>query len=299
MRQKLVWFLLLSLLITTGMTGSDDSSAKGQFHFQKQRSTWIWNTSLITTESEKILEFLINNQVNALYLQINRDLPIGDYQSFIKKAGKQGIKVFALEGSPNWLDPNNTRKELFLKWIKLYQQKSAADQKFKGIHIDVEPYAAKEWKIDYENTVKKYQDILLAIQKEATSMNLPLVADIPFWFDDRPYSNTTHGKGILSEWVIRNVDRVTIMAYRDSIIGNNGILKITKDELLYANHLQKKVEIALETKPLPNQGYLTFYEEGNRILNNTVSLLEFHFQNNSSFDGVSIHSYEYWTELKR
>jgi hypothetical protein len=274
------------------------SPASSNVSQTKVNSTWLWNTALIEKEPSSIIEFLLKNKVNQLYLQVNRDLPQKSYQQFIELASEKGIDIFALDGSEKWLDDKDDRKELFIKWLHEYQENSSADQKFAGIHLDIEPYLNKKWKSNFEITVEKYQSILMEIKKEAGLLNLPLTVDIPFWFDNTIFSNKKYGKAALSNWVIRNTAGVTIMAYRDSADGKNGIYALTLNEISYASRYNKKVEIAIETKPLKNQDYLTFYEEGYEKMINVLNQLNSKYQKQRSFNGFAVHSYEYWKVLK-
>ncbi len=262
-------------------------------------STWVWNTPLIKTEQNQLITFFKSKGVSTVYLQINRDVPTVYYAEFIELAGQSSIEVFALEGSASWLNAENKRKELFFSWLNKYQQSASNAQKFAGIHLDIEPYSLKEWKSEYQNTVKKYQDTVSTAKEEANLLGLPLTMDIPFWFDERTYTNNVYGKGILSEWVTKVADGITLMAYRDSLEGNNGLKKLVQNELSFAAKTGKKAEIALETKPLANQDYLTFYEEGNKALMKTISQLNKYYSTNKGFQGTAVHSYEYWQKLRK
>jgi hypothetical protein len=262
-------------------------------------STWIWDSSTIVKEDKKIISFLSNKEVTSVYLQINRDIPMNVYQRFVEEASNKGIKVAALEGSPNWLDPSNNRRTLFFSWLKKYQAISNANQQFSAVHLDIEPYLYKNWKLSYQNTIKQYQTIIQQSHLDAKKLNIPLQADIPFWFDGTMYSNSAFGKGSLSNWIINNTDKITIMAYRDTLLGLNGILNLTKNELNYGSRNNKKVEIGLETMALPNQDSLTFFEEGENYMNKQIASLANADQRYSAFDGVAIHSYESWVSLKR
>ena len=297
MRKTLLSVFLIFLLLY-GISPESSAQMKGAVS-SKMYSTWIWDTSKIVTESDEIFAFFKQKKVNILYLQVNRDIPFSNYQSFIEQAKKKGIKVYAMDGSPEWLDPKNKRHVHFLNWVSDYQKKSKKNERFSGLHLDVEPYLYKGWENNYQSTVKRYQDIIKKAKKEAASLALPLEMDIPFWFSESNFTNKTYGKGVLSEWVIKNVDGVTIMAYRNFIKGQNGILALTLDEIKYANKAGKKVQIALETtKPDSEPPYLSFFEKGQKELQKTINSLHNSYKEHKSFNGFAIHSYESWSKLK-
>jgi hypothetical protein len=263
-----------------------------------QYSTWLWETTRILKEDYSILNFLKNNNVKNLYLQVNQDLKQQDYAVFISKANQFGILVYALEGSPFWINCSNNDHLLFLNWVTKYQNSVERNQKFAGIHLDVEPYLHSSWKSDYQKIVKIYQDIIIETGFKAKELMIPFVVDIPFWFDEQKFQNSYYGDGTLSDWVIRNVDGIDIMAYRNVAYGNNGIIRVCANEIIYANNVGKTVSIGVETQNLPKQSYLTFYSKGKHEMQDTLDEVQEHYKNDSSFIGFSIHSYCSWRELR-
>ena len=276
---------------------SDDSFKQGG---NPIKSTWLWDTTQIKENSPDIFKFLKENNVNSVYLQVNSDVSTVYYQRFIQEASDKGILVFALGGSPEWLVTNNLKKnapEDFNLWLKEYQRISKKNQQFAGIHLDVEPYLLTDWEHDYQNVVKKYQDILMKAKQYSNDLNITFEVDIPFWFDNQHFDNEIYGRGLLIDWIIDHVDGVTIMAYRNSINGPNGIKELSSYEINYANTVGKKVTIGIETQPLP-ESYLTFYEKGRNTMEQSILELFHIYDEEESFQGIAIHSYESWKLLK-
>lgn len=259
-------------------------------------STWVWNTEDVLSEKEHALNFFNNEKVRLIYLQINRDIPTDQYVSFIREAKKQHISVFALSGSPKWIESDKIMAEFF-KWVTAYQSSVSEDARFDGIQLDIEPYLTKGWKEDYQSTVFYYQRALAIADLYSSFLQMPLDIAIPFWFDDRSYNNP-FGKGSLLYWVISKADRVTVMAYRDELNGSNGVFNLTKKELAITSKLNKKLTVALETKELVNQDSLTFFEEGKGSLNEAIQTLHKEYGTKRSFSGVAVHSYSHWKQLE-
>ena len=258
-------------------------------------STWIWDTEEII-EYEALIKTLGETNINRVYLQVNRDLPKESYQRFIKLAKIKDIEVYALDGSPKWLKKEDQRNTAFQKWMQAYQKRSSTDEQFGGIHLDVEPYATKDWDEDRQGMIRGYQEIIKEYKRLSTQLNMPLAADIPFWFDGQTFSNEEFGTGILSEWVIDQVDSVTIMAYRNFSEGNNGIIKLIEDEIRYAERKEKKVEVGVETQKLATE-YLTFYGGDIEAMEKTLNDVYARYHTSSSFTGFAIHKFESWEEL--
>jgi hypothetical protein len=280
------------MTLTNHVSAAKESSIENRTY-----ATWLWHTDKIVTEQNEVLTFLKSQKVNLLYLQINRDIPISNYQKFIKKARFIGVQVQALDGAPDWVIPTNNKPQAFIDWLSHYQKVSAKSERFSGIHLDVEPYLLDEWKNDYQLTVYRYQDLLVKTRAEAKKMRLPIHADVPFWFDEQFFSNKRYGTSRLSEWVIRVTDGISIMAYRNSSKGQNGILALTASEINFAKKVNKKVVISVETHELSELDYLSFYHLTEQDMRNTLTEVYTSYQKLKSFGGFAIHHYESWKKL--
>ncbi|WP_137791918.1 amidase [Bacillus sp. E(2018)] len=273
------------------------AAEKRRLQTNKTFATYLWHTNKIVTEKKDVLNFLQRKSVHTLYLQIDPDLQMSKYQEFIKEAHRIGVRVQALDGAPDWIDPNHRGPEQFMNWLANYQAKASNSEKFSGVHLDIEPYTISEWNTDNDLIVNQYQDLLNHIKLFANQINLPLYADIPFWFDVHFYSNKTFGKGRLSEWVIRNTDGISIMAYRNFTEGQNEIVALTASEVRYAKQMSKKVVIAIETNQIDDVPYLSFSHLTQQDMYHTLTKVNDHYYKEKSFDGFAIHHYSSWKQL--
>lgn len=220
--------------------------------------TWLWNAWMIVNDAQKVLDFLKNNSFYELYLQIDKTINPVYYANFISMANSYGISVYALDGNPYWVfEDKNASLYEFLNWVQSYNSQVMKNARFKGIHLDVEPYDTPEWSQNRDLVVKKYQDFVVSTLEKAHSMGLGLYLDIPYWFDEITFNNI-YGEGNLAQWVIGKVDGVNIMAYKDRA---QDIIDISKNEVLFAKSAGKRIVISVETQSLP-QNDVTFYEEG-------------------------------------
>jgi len=261
-------------------------------------STWLWNTNEITYNSDNILNFLVANNVTDLHLQVNYGIDYAYYQDFISRAAANNIAVHALEGSPDWVLPEGTvYQDYFFNWLTDYQANSAPEARFKGMHLDVEPYHySTGYGTDPNGVLGRYQDYLMHAKTVANNLQLNLAIDIPFWFNEVQYS-TAYGNGNLAAWIFNNIKTVTIMAYRDFAVGANGINQIAETEMNMARQYNVRATIAVETENIGDPTYVTFFEEGNTYMYNELSLVRQYFSKNRAFSGIGIHHLGSWMNM--
>jgi hypothetical protein len=286
--KKTVISIIFVLLLSIGGFGSDMNAST------LDRATWLWNPWEIVSDETGTLSFLEQKQVNKVYVQIDRDIPMNVYRSFITKASVKGIYVYALDGAPGWVAPKGYRnQDVLMNWLKTYQAGSIASQKFAGIHLDVEPYLYSGWNSNRATTVKSYQALLTMANTSAAALKLPLEADLPFWFDEVTYNNT-YGKGNLAEWVITKTNSVTIMAYRDTA---DAIIEIVKNEVAFAGKHNKAVVIGVETGATDEGDMISFYEEGEAYMNNQLASVATHYSSVPGYKGMAIHHVGSWKTM--
>ncbi|WP_160848696.1 hypothetical protein [Pontibacillus yanchengensis] len=289
---RIIVCLFLSFMIVGGLPIHGEKR-----DYRSSYSTWVWRTYQIVDHQEELFRELESKRVQKIYLQVNRDISKVEYRTFIQKASKKGMDVYALEGSPSWVEIDNQRASLFMDWLEKYQKEASQPQQFTGIHLDVEPHAHAMWDTNQQKAITRYQAILKSFRKKAAALNLPFESDLPFWFDGVSFDNE-NGKGRLSDWVIRNTDGITVLAYRNFVEGKNGIIPLIEHETEYANKLNTKVEVGVETKDM-NPAYLTFYELGQQQMNDVLGKVANHYGDASSFNGFAVHEYNSWTEIDK
>lgn len=288
--KKVICAALLCLVM--GMVFSMTMPAKA---LTMEKATWLWNPWSLIDGSPETLEFLSEKQVTKVYVQIDRDVSAEVYRTFIQGATARGIDVYALDGAPDWAAPKGyLQLRQTLGWIEQYQQSSAAESDFKGIHLDVEPYLYSRWNSKRGTVVKAYQSLIKEASVKADQLNIRMEADVPFWFDEIKYKNT-YGRGLLSDWVQQHTDGITIMAYRDSA---KAIVPLSLHELTTGQRLGKPVVIGVETGQTAEGDFLTFYQEGESVMNHELDQVYQQVQSYTSFKGFAIHHTESWRVIK-
>ncbi|RHW38611.1 amidase [Lysinibacillus yapensis] len=288
--KKLIVAVLLAATLLAGGT-NNKALALGQ----EVEATWLWNLWSIVSNEMQVLAFLEEKSLNKVYLQIDQDISMGVYRSFIEKASAKGIQVYALDGSPQWVAPNgSTGQNRLMTWLNQYQKASTAIQKFKGVHLDVEPYIYSGWATNQAETIKSYQSLLLNAKNSTQAMGLPLEADMPFWFDGISYKNN-YGKGLLAEWVIANTNSVTIMAYRDNA---TQIIELVKNEINMAKKHTKPLVVGVETDFSYEGNNISFFEEGETYMKGELEAVKNYYSSFSSFNGIAVHHVDSWMKMK-
>ncbi|MCW3792295.1 hypothetical protein OM416_11920 [Paenibacillus sp. LS1] len=258
------------------------------------RATWVWDTTQIRSNPHEVLNFATTNKINTIYLQMNRDVKIPDYKSFIRQARAKNIAVDVMDGRSAWgLTESREQIASFLDWIEAYQAEALPNEKFAGIHLDIEPHVHPQWKINQASVITQWQGNVEYIVGRASRMKMPVAADLPFWLDNYKIPGSTMA---VSSWMIRKFDSITIMAYRDTAAA---IYSVAKDELAEAALLGKTISIAVETKQSKEGDFITFYEEGSAYMEAQLKLVEKMASAHASFNGFSVHEYTSWKTLKK
>ncbi|MCM3621770.1 hypothetical protein M4D70_05780 [Brevibacillus borstelensis] len=290
---RYLWLrLLLTLTITATMLWLFFASAPSI------RATWLWNTELITEKGEAILSFAEENDINRIYLHIDqKNVPPEAYRTFIKEASARDIQVDALGGDPAWsLVSSQKSIASFIDWVHVYNRAAAEDERFTGIHVDIEPHVHPQWKRDKEALKSQWmENMQLVVQETKKDPALQVSADIPFWMNELPASETQS----VSEWLIGQLDHVTLMAYRDYVEGSNGVLDISSRILDEAGYDRQKVVVGLNVLESDEGDRTTFYEEDTKIMREQVSILETRMKKYSAYAGYAIHDYEQWEKKSR
>ncbi|SDO24672.1 hypothetical protein SAMN04488053_109113 [Alkalicoccus daliensis] len=259
------------------------------------KATWLWNPWMFVQDEAGTLAFLESKKVNKVYVQVDRDVPMQSYRSFIEKATAKNMKIYALDGAPDWAANKGDRHlNTMMKWVGDYQKQAPAAAKFSGIHLDVEPYLLSGWKKNQARTVLDFQKLLMNGKQQAAAMNLPMEADLPFWFDEISYNNT-YGKGNLAEWAIEKMDGITLMSYRDSA---PMLIEIVKQEMAFGQKHSTPITVGVETMKSYEGNQVSFFEEGEAYMNQQLELVKKHYGGNSAFGGFAVHHVDSWKTLK-
>lgn len=263
----------------------------------QKKATYVWNTGSFLQNQSEVLQYLKQYQINLIFLQVDMDIPAGQYADFIREAGRNGMDVHAMGGAPNWILPDNQAKMYkMIDWVKTYNAGVKPDARFKGIQLDIEPFTMPSWSQQSDALLGNWRDTISGFvqQTRADSPDLITGAALPSWLEQYNVPDGQGGRTTLSEWMIRQLDQTTLMAYRDT---SEDIFSSIMTELDQAERNGKSVIIAVETNP-SSEGPITFFTKGQAVMMQELDKLTSLLHKRSSFSGWAIHDYDSWIRLK-
>ena len=280
MRARLGVLLLAVLAIvgTVAVPASAATRTAGGTGTTGTRAMWLWSKPapadvVAWAQAHGVGEILA-------YTQTSPDLAwLRDLRA---RSAAVGISLAALGGDPAW----TTQHTAALSWLRAV----SATGLFDAVHVDVEPHALPEWGTDRARTAQQYVTLLAKLNAAST---LRLEADVAFWYGEVLLPK----KGNLADEVLRAVDAVTVMSYRDTATGPGSVTAVGADFLRRGAALRKPVRLGVETQPLTECGYCTFAEEGASALDAALAQIEAAGAASTGFAGVAVHHYDSWRRL--
>lgn len=199
------------------------------------RSLYVWKQAEAGPE---LLRFCAEKRIGRLYLIFApKDSP-GD---FIRSARAAKVQVHAMHPGDmaEWLDlfPAKLDPNAILDWVravKVHNAASAPDERFQGIHLDIEPHSTEGWKTHREKLAAGYLELLSLVRKET---DLVLSAAVP-WNWEAPVLD---GKSLIAR-AQDVLDYVSVMAYRGA--NAQKVVEAIEGECA---HKPGRVELILET----------------------------------------------------
>jgi hypothetical protein len=208
------------------------------------RAMWLWGDD----PAAQVMTWAAGHGVSEVFVYVSPAvLTNGDLarlQEMKRQAVKMKIKLGALGGESAW----TTNHAPALAWLRAVVTTGIFD----GVHLDVEPYLTTGWTTDLQATEKGY---LALLDKMRTGSRLSLEVDVPFWLGDYRV-----GSKNLADEVLKRVNAVTVMSYRDTGTGPNSMLLLSQDWLTRGAAAGKRVRLGAETGELADCGYCTFHE---------------------------------------
>ncbi|MDR6554682.1 copper amine oxidase N-terminal domain-containing protein [Paenibacillus qinlingensis] len=263
-----------------------------------QRSTWIWDSKLIQTDGDRILQFAASQKLTSIYLRYEKTYPGQDvYRNFIRRANEQGIKIEALAGQSDWIyEDNQIDIRQWIAAVTQYNASAGALERFQGFHFDIEPYTLAMWKTNQTWVLERWMATIRFIESEMNNSDrsMTMGLDIPFWINNSKVPGSNYS---FSAWLLEKADSVVIMAYRNKALGSNGIIARAKSIILEAATLKKQAVIAVDTLPSMEADYTTFYKSNSSIMESELKQVKENLSLYPSYIGIAIHDYVRWIDL--
>lgn len=275
---------------------------------------WWWDREIITTQTGKeYLDFCEKQGIDEIHLysyKISEDessqYPFSKVRSFIKDCNTRGIKVSFLAGDSSWIreDKASVRFNSILETYNRYQSLAEEDEKFYGIHFDVEPQALEEYK-----SAQNDEERLVYFQMFATNF-LPLCyelknnndfngvieLDIPAWFEERFFVDFMGNNINLLDAVALSCDTMSLMSYKD---GGQKIFDFGKKEIEVCKKYNCKITFGALIGNSNNTDGSDFQVKGRKYLDSEMVILKNLLRDNLDIEyGVNYHHIENWYNLQ-
>lgn len=176
--------------------------------------------------------------------------------------------VYALSGSHEWIGSPD-ELELFFDAVENVQNE--LPQSLEGVILDIEPYLIES--NDQDFIYRKYRQLVKRGAGYSKELHLKYNIVMPFWYDEVPVKEDDLSSD-LAQWIIHVADETTIMAYRNSLYGQNGIIELIDEEVNYARSQNKHLSIALETHPSCEGEHISFAGSTKDHVKRTMHSLE-------------------------
>jgi hypothetical protein len=239
------------------------------------RALWVWHTKPLFDsqqgkEADRFFDFCARQNIAEVYLAAEFDQPAkggnsgftlrnaDSYRKFLGRAHRQGLKVDALAGSPEWAVRENHPQALAaVDAILAFNRTSPPEARFDGVHFDVEPYALPGYSDPEYQPQLLVQFLDMVAQCSARTRaegGLRYICDVPAWFyptgelERAPMTVQFDGQAkTVGEHLTDLLEAVTIMDYTNQADGAGGIIARGLPALASAGARKHRVVVGLET----------------------------------------------------
>ncbi len=183
-----------------------------------------------------------------------------ELRSFLSEAHREGIRVEALDGAPEYAGKKYHRLPLaVVDAVIAFNRGTSPDDRFDGVHFDIEPYLLIGWhaRERRERILTEFLELNLECLRRIRSQSeMTYGVDIPFWWQS-PDPDTGEAiaavafqgaRKAASFHLIDRLDFVGVMNYRNTADGADGMLARGLELLEYAETSRKaRLYMGVET----------------------------------------------------
>ena len=274
---------------------------------------WWWNGPSIKnyddgkayyTDVDTMFAFLIKNKVNEIYVTASvmtatstpqpDKLTFAELGVFIGRCARYGITVDVLLGDDgSWLDTQSPFYS-YMSLIEAYQTQAAPSQKFRGVHLDVEPNITRPLS-NPQNAAAFANFIVNHAYPAVSALNLQMAFSIPFWYDQ--FLVTDGGQSMtLTELIFKYCDYVSVMSYRDTAAA---VYSLLDEEIGLAKKYNRRMNVSLESIYTEEGDYVSFAEDGKLEMVKQINLLRQMLNQETGLKfGLSVHHAHTWYALQ-
>ncbi len=313
------WFAIDSLRISPQSVRLSRHDPPHTLKHSLRTALWVWSTAEILADADRakaLLAFCSRHEITDLFCQVPYrydqgavDLFLAEQQAaFNAAASRRGIAIHALDGSPEYVLPeNHLRMTRLLDAIGSWNATVAPNERYSGIHLDNEPYVLPEWRIDSDRQrlIDNYIRLNQELGPRAQALGLEFGVDIPFWWDKRDetgsplyWFTSAGGRQPMLDVLFSVVQNVGIMSYRDRVTGPNGIVAQCLDEFELGKRFGVDVFAAVELGTGADvEASTTLGAYSKKYCRMQLETLRQVLSCTTGCAGIAIHYYEPYAEL--
>lgn len=281
---------------------SGDSVPAGEPHMSFRQegdgghiAVWWWDAfqGIREGDREKYLQFLAENGVNEIYYCPGncREEAI---QTFVREAGRRGMRVAWLTGDASWVAEGNDGGEKAVDRFLEYQKNAPEDCRFYGIHLDVEPHQQSDFFDRRAEYMQRFAELAVSLSPAVHQAGYALEWDVAFWFDQDRVNDEAGEEKLLLEVLASLSDTLCVMSYRDTA---SAVLSICREELAAAEDKGCRVVCGVETHSEEGD-QVSFMEEGKTVMYKELEKLYATLAEEEQDYGIAVHYLDTWYELK-
>ncbi len=154
---------------------------------QYETSMFSWSREVfLNNQSFTFLGVMEYLGIDRIYQSmIPQDLQTDEFKQFMKILNQQDMEVYYLCGDRSWgVEPNATTLLNEISIADTYNKSVEEEYRFKGVHIDVEPFLTDEWDEDEYATMDQFVENMKAAYDYAKECGFEVVISLPYWFDN-------------------------------------------------------------------------------------------------------------------
>lgn len=218
-------------------------------------------------------------------------------QDLLAEASRHGVRVALLMGRSGWSEPGKAGQAVAAaREVMAFVRRVRAEGGVlpSSLHLDVEPHALDSWSVNWPTLGTGYLEMLQAVRAELGG-ELPLVIDMPVWWDDRQVR--FQGRTVaLAEAAIGLADGVVLMDYRVRV---SQILSSAAGELEVGRRLGKPVILGLACHLAEGEEnrQTSFAQSGLPAMTAAMGEVGKALAQEEAYRGLAVFTYEDWRLL--
>lgn len=231
---------------------------------REEKGMWVWNTPRGMSEAwrTKLLDTMANHGFNKAYIdgselweldgkaESERSSELATFNqgltAFVAAARSRSIGVEVTFGYRDWGEPAQRWKPLLIiDKVLSYNASVAPEDRVCGVQSDIEPYLMDTYETDKSEVLANYLETMdqltKKVAKSGSGISMGIV--IPHFYDPVQAWTPAITRGSLTQSAYEHVldilaqvrhSSVSIMAYRNFLEGENGVIELVTPELRIA-----------------------------------------------------------------